>query len=264
MFDSDLNVFYPGGSGGYYFLHSLLLMNQHYCLFGFNNEGVVLTATNDPHPDLRITESTYNNIKDPSWPDYNQYLLNGNCGNAELIDAECKWAFNPEVSPTWYDKELDLVRSYQWNIDPLQWKNTEVPPSNKRTISAACVSRKYRIFYSCNVISHWIGWPGKKILLFTDLETQIRMSMYKRAWLYNNTTSHPISITKGLLKNAKTYNGHRVSADMYRALQYADQVVYLQDYVKSMLNSEDESQKKFTQFWLGLHPADLLRRCNLG
>lgn len=264
MFDSNLNVFYSSGTGGFYFLHSLLFEKKHYCFFDVNKDGILFTAPSDPHPDLRVTVLTYNDIKDPSWPSYEQYYVEGNCGNLELIEAECKWALNPEVSPTWFDKQVELIRSYQWSIDPVRWKNTEIPLFNDKTLTTKCAGRELRIFLVATLIDHWFRYPGKKVVLFTDLKTQLRMLLHKRAWMYNDAEKHPISITKELLRSAKTYNGHTVSANTFEALQHADHVVYLQDFVKSMLsNDASESQREFTRLWLNLHPPSLLQRCNL-
>lgn len=257
MFDSDLNVFYGGGSGGFYFLHCLLMKQQHYCQFPTN-------LTYEHHPDLRLAESDYNNIKDPSWPDYSYYLIHGAASNTELYSAELQWAINPEVIPGWFDRVYKAVHDHNWNINTDRWKSTEVWPNNKGTLHSKCVDRPYKIFFTCNDVDYWQRWPGKKVVLYTDIRTQTRLAMYKKAWKYTNPGKKFLK-TKNNLLSAEYYNGDLVGEKVKIALDQADCAVRLQDFVKSMLNVEStQQQKDFTKFWLSQHSANLLHRCKLG
>lgn len=256
MFDSDLNVFYSGGSGGFYFLHCLLMNQRHFCQF----------PTNIPceyHPGLRLNESSYNNIKDASWPEYSYYLEHGSLTNTELRAAEMQWAKNPEIVPGWFDRVFESVHQQNWKINLAHWKSTEVWPKNQSTFDSSCYQRPYKIFYTCNDFEHWLQWPGKKIVLYTDIKTQTRLSMYKKAGNYVDS-ENTYSKTKNSLKTAKNYRGHLVGKKTMAALEQADHAVFLQDFVKSMLSPESApAQKDFTKFWLSQHPAELLRRSNL-
>ena len=256
MFDSDLNVFYAGGSGGFYFLHCLLMRQQHFCQFPTD-------LTYDYHSDLRLAASSYNNIKDPSWPDYDHYLKHGSESNAELRIAELQWAANPEVVPGWFDRVYQSVHQHNWSINPEHWKATEIWPNNLGTLNSKCVDRLYRIFFTCNDIESWQQWPGKKVVLYTDIRTQTRLAMYKKAWKYINPTKTFFK-TKTSLKSAEYYNGDLVGDKVKIALEQADCTVRLQDFVKSMLSAEsNQQQKDFTKHWLSQHPIKLLRKCNL-
>lgn len=256
MFDSDLNVFYSGGSGGFYFLHCLLLGRQHFCRFP--------TEINfEYHPDLRLSESSYNNIKDPSWPEYSAYVQQSSLKNPELQNAEKQWAINPEVVPGWFDSVFESVHQHNWKINPNHWKSTEIWPNNQGTLNSECDRRPYRIFFTCNDVESWLQWPGKKIVLYTDVRTQTRLAMYKKAWKYT-TAERTYSKTKISLTTAKPYQGHMVWDKALPALEQADSAVLLQDFVKSMLGTEStQAQKDFTEFWLAQHPTQLLRRSNL-
>lgn len=256
MFDSDLNIFYAGGSGGFYFLHCLLLNKQHFCWFDLPTKII-------PHSGLRLRKEDYDNIRDPSWPNYEDYLVHGNQGNSELISAEMQWAYNPEVAPGWFDQQFGAVHSKNWNIDPQAWKSTEVWPINEKTLSSCCADRKYKIFYTPNNLTQWSKLPGRKIVLYTDISTQIRLSMYKKAWKYPNLKT--FSGMKNIRRTSRKYNDCAVDSVVSAALQRADYTVKLQDFVKLMMSdSANEQQRQFTQLWLNHHPADLLRRCGLG
>lgn len=255
MFDTDLNVFYSGGSGGFYFLHCLLMQQQHFCSFP-------VSVKNKRHPALRLGQESYADIADPNWPSYDQYLRQGNQGKLELIQAETQWAMNPEVVPGWFDQAFDSVHQQHWQINTDQWKSTEIWPDNSRTLASACVDRPYRIFFTCNYIEQWLQWPGKKIVLYTDIRTQTRLSMYKKAWKYINP-GQQYSKTKQSLQAAEIYNNDLVGHNVRAALNQADDCVRLQDFVQSML-AGNKQQQAFTDFWLKHHPADLLRKCALG
>jgi hypothetical protein len=218
-------------------------------------------ASHGPHPDLRLSKTSYENIRSSQWPEYDWYFKNGNNNNDELIAAEIQWAQNPEVVPGWFDQQFELIHSHQWNIDPNWWKSTEVWPDNENTLMSKCVDRPYRIFFTCADVNQWLSLPGKKIVLFTDVETQLRLAMYKKAWVYPVTFS---GIKKALRvsKKHKNFNVSRLTSD---ALVYAEESVYLQDFVKEMLSgAATGQQQRFTKQWLSSHPASLLNRCNLG
>lgn len=256
MFDSDLNIFYSGGSGGFYLLHCLLLKKQHFCWFPYHCE-------HGHHAQLRLAQTDYNNIKGPSWPTYKNYVLQGCQSNAELKAAEIQWAHNAEVIPNWADQQFELVHKHQWNINTAQWKSSEVWPVNANTLTSASVDRPYRIFFVCNDTAQWLTLPGKKIVLYTDVKTQIRLSMYKKAWRFANA-ENTVSTAKTIIRCAKDYKGCLVSENTFRALEQADHAILLQDFVGDMLSKSSSSrQHQFTQQWLDSHPIGLLRKCRL-
>lgn len=256
MFNSDLNIFYSGGSGGFYFLHCLLLRKQHFCCFPYHH-------SHGHHAQLRLGQQDYENIKDPSWPRYENYSVLGNQGNKELKDAETQWAYNPEVIPNWANQQFELVHQHNWNLNLQQWKSSEIWPNNERTLNSNCSGRQYRIFFNCNDVEKWLQLPGKKIVLFTDIKTQIRLAMFKKAWLYSNL-ENSISITKSTIRNAKIHKGCLVYHRVFDLVDHAEHTIKLQDFVKDMLsNPVNSDQYRFTQQWLNYHPSDLLDKCSL-
>jgi len=265
MFDSDLNVFYAGGSGGFYFLHCLLLNKQHFCHFP---RQIDITL----HPVLRLEKTDYDNIKtNTQWPSYEEYLILGNAGNPELISAEQQWAFNYEMVPGWFDKQFDVIHSKNWNINPQAWKSTEIWPRNQDTLVRSCTDRKYKIFYTCagviDDVEEWLKWPGKKIVLYTDIRTQLRLAMSKKAWYYYKAKNNQdkINIIKKEIRQSKVYKQCDVGLTAFEALQHADESVKLQDFIKLMSSdAANKQQQQFTHQWLNYHSHDLRRRSQLG
>jgi hypothetical protein len=211
-----------------------------------------------------LGQQDYENIKDTSWPTYENYCVLGNQGNKELKDAETQWACNPEIIPNWSNQQFELVHQHNWNINTQSWKSSEIWPDNERTLASNCCDRQYRIFFNCNNVEKWLQMPGKKIVLFTDIKTQIRLAMFKKAYIYNNL-ENSISITKSMIRNAKKYKGCMINRSVFDLLDHADHVVKLQDFVQDMLrNPFNTDQRRFTQQWLKYHPLDLLGKCGLG
>lgn len=218
MYNTDLNIFYSGASGGFYLLHCLLMQGMHHSWFP------------------KLTDDD----------------------NFKSIEKRQ----NIETAPGSFEKNFQLVHTHQWNLKLDQWKSTEVWPVNSKTRMTTCVDRPYKIFLTCNRVAEWLTFPGKKIVLFTDVRTQIRFAMYKKAWEYNKPST--FSRTKNILRTAKKYKEYDVSAAAFNALVHADQSIYLQDFVKEMSSKiATNQQQNFTRHWLSNHPDMLLDRCGL-
>lgn len=86
------------------------------------------------------------------------------------------------------DMSHDLANIIQqhWNIqDHAQWKKTEIWPNNKITHQ---LTADHKIYFHCNPeIDRWTNIQGTKLLLFTDLRSQLILAKYKNAWMYITT-----------------------------------------------------------------------------
>lgn len=76
---------------------------------------------------------------------------------------------------------------HQWNItDHASWKMGEVWPDNHLTENS---SIQNKVYFSCNPDASF--WPfharGSRLVLYTDLRSQLLMSRYKNADLYAHT-----------------------------------------------------------------------------
>jgi hypothetical protein len=217
----DLNIFYYGGSGGFLFLHLLLLSGNYTCHFHHEN----------------ISLNSYQ---------------------------------------SWFLFFKKVVYKNQWNIGP-EWKNTESWPIN--SVTQTMDLGKQKIYFTCNQIEQWESLPGKKVFLYTDLRTELRLAWYKKAFAYYKkwykdeivTTTEAIRRTKLAIRNAEVIDGEIYTKGVQRAMEQADVKISLKDLVNNpgaaLLNNFDlsinESQQTHIDNWINLHPVQLLSKTNL-
>ena len=152
-----------------------------------------------------MSESSYQQIRDPDWPDYEQYYENFDQFDLELrqeLDEQhSNWADNLQSLPGWVDYQHNYILKKQWNIvNSKHWKSAEYWPDNLQTEKKICIDRKNKIYYTCNNVDTWNQFPGKKIDIFTDIHSQIRLSSFKNAkWFLDNQVR--IDKVKELLKS---------------------------------------------------------------
>jgi hypothetical protein len=242
--NQDINLFYSGGSGGFFCLHLLLLTEYFYCIFD-----------NDKH-------------------DFEEIFQN------------------------------------QWNIKSIPtWKTSEIWPNNSATAKSN-ITRK--IYFTCNKERDWEQFPGTKIVLYTDIETQCFLAKTKRAnWFVNRTDKQftetynnirgynwpdcnsikefdnlpqhikdecinnfyffpPTDLkVNPMLNNSLYYNEDKVYADLIKnqVFSRADIVVKLQDLIKTkgevlfnQLGIKGNSKsEEFVEQWLTKHTEEQLR-----
>ena len=280
--NNDLNIFYSGGSGGFYLLHYILLFKKHWCNFHHSAEFnlKLLDVVSRQYPEsklnkLRLTEQAYNNCAAADWPDYQHYYHNYPQGIADSVVAELKnlhqqWAYNVSALPGGFDLEFDLIRQHQWNVDvAANWKHNEHFPVNDITAQSNLSDRPHKVFFTCNFIDEWLKYPGKKVVIYTDIQSQLELSKSKKSFIYNTFGDEEAEQrSKKMIEFALPYNEHTVFKPVVeQALPAADHVIYLQDLIRNpeqVLNIDITQQHKdFTQQWLGLHSDALLSSIGL-
>lgn len=135
--------------------------------------------------------------------------------------------FNQPDRPT-FKVNYDEIRKYLFSErDHNDWKKTELPPDN---IMTAKIKNKNfnRIFFSMNFPEKWDLYAGKKVLVYTDLKTQVRLSWYKKAfWFIGKNDNYDLFIkeAKEILSNNKNlyYN------PVYELFEKADILIKFQD-----------------------------------
>jgi hypothetical protein len=272
MLNQDLNIFYFGGSGGFYFLHYLLLYNKHYVCFNTNSSIRQNFLKSSPDLNrLRLRDVDYANCRDPSWPEYEFYYKNFDqldlSLQQELSELHYQHALNLENLPGWFDYQLSLVIKHQWQINQTAWKSTETWPINDSTIANCPVDRDYKLYYTCNDIDQWLTYPGKKIVLYTDIWSHIRLSSYKKAWKFQFDNYLYKSKIRSLIESSVEFHHDQCYEELYKAIEPSDQQVKLQDFV---CNPEritgimpNAAQLELRSKWLNNHPVDLLKRCQV-
>jgi len=81
------------------------------------------------------------------------------------------------------NNQLDTVLAHQWNIsDHSKWKYNETWPDNNKTFS---MPGSPKLFFYCNhPVLQWAQLSGIKLLVYTDLASQLALSNYKKSWMH--------------------------------------------------------------------------------
>ena len=233
---------YFGASGGFFALWHILLGTDYNCV-------------------LTNTAQAYEDIKGESWPAINE-LPETILKLSDEIQEELtnRQEFKLIVEQTMENRK-DGHRSIdskfykqQWNIneDRSKWKETEKWPTNHLTQKS---SFKNKLFFRCNPSPKDIIQDADiKILVYTDIETQIMLAKSKRAmWYQNNDTDPQLKTTK--------FNGCKVYWRIDEIVKFTDYQICLQDIVKTqgqaLLDIFNEKVNKNNIFhnnmWLNLH-----------
>lgn len=256
---------YSGGAGGFLLFHLILLEQLHDVdlqVHPFHVKKFLALNPSFFHK-LRISEEFYNSIKEDSFPDYQEYYKNYSSFDKKTMDKLIRHHIrnpaNVNDFPEWRDFVLDEVIESQWNITNVEeWKWGEYWPIN----SPDFIPRpgRNRLFLSVNEYDEWMQFPGVKLFLYTDIHTQTRMALKKRAhWFYRPATadSHMnYSFIKSKLKENELYNGIKVHKDAIQCLTNADQTILLQNLLADPTSvglSNNNRQQELIDHWINLH-----------
>jgi len=239
----NAQLVYFGGSGGFFALWHILLGTDYNCV-------------------LTNTYQAYEDIKGENWPAISDlpisiFELSNEIQN-ELTDNQ-EWKLiveqtmeNRNNSPRSIDSKFYKP---QWNVneDRAKWKETEKWPTNKLTQDS---SFSNKLFFNCNPKKENIIQDcDKRILLYTDIETQMMLAKSKRAWLYLLSADND-----EILKTTK-FNGCEVLRKVDQFAKITDYQICLQDVVKTQgqalldIFNENVNQDNIfhNNMWLNLH-----------
>jgi hypothetical protein len=163
-------------------------------------------------------------------------------------------------------EDFESVFHKQWTIqDPARWKSSETWPNNAATAGAQTNLRK--LFLHCNGGPGWDQHSGSKVLLYTDIETQLAMAEYKKAWCFHPDfvgTRDQTQVREAVIKDSVEIKGKLCWREVADKWTIANQTVYLQDIVSdcevflNSLNLEYTSQHaQFVDQWVNLHPVEI-------
>ena len=228
---------YFGGSGGFFALWHILLSTDYRCSLGQHN-----------------WHNSYNDIKGEDWPELPSVTdfpdsmveeLSSNSNWQEIVDNLVD-SFKPLTNNS-------LTYQQHWNIkDRSRWKSTEIWPENDVTQKS---DYKHKLFFVCNPsVRDVLLEADKKILLYTDYDTQDLLSKNKNAWKHINGFNPTKSKTT-------KFNGCEVYYEVAEIAEYTDYQVKLQNIVTSqgqaLLDIFDvtinDSNISHNNMWLDLH-----------
>ena len=169
----------------------------------------------------------------------------------------------------------DSIRNYAFTKpNHNRWKDTELFPDNNLTLKFKKIENK--IFYTVNDFENWFNYPGKKVLVYTDLYSQIRLNWYKKTkffyYLENKyEVFYPIA-KKILLNNKINNNNSELHFEINEAIKFADIKVKFQNLLTTK-NLEVELNKfncdisqeniDFMNYYVKLHPPKLLKKIGI-
>jgi hypothetical protein len=245
---------YFGGSGGFFALWHILLGTDFNCDF----------RTDKQFYKQLENKNAYNDIRGSSWPAYNnlpesidalpmsiQQELDTNNGWHGIVERVIEDRTKPAITN-------EHVYKQHWTVskDRKDWKKTEVTPNNELTSKSVY---NHKLFFECNPTVHQLqeGNYNKKILLYTDYETQDMLAKNKNAWI------HP----PGNVRTAD-YNGINVYYRVAEIAKHATHTILLQDIVKTngqaLLNAFDTNTNvlnlSHNDMWLNLHTNEEKQR----
>lgn len=260
IFDTqqDLNIFYSGGSGGFILLHLLLLKRRHLIIF------------NDYLSYNWYCNWVQGRLDDPEFRTYIDQNIALN--DSDILDNP-KNIFQYKLnSMECYENYLQVVRDFyktlvddviinqvlpsQWNPNRPNWKHSEVWPNNAMTGDFVDSGDFNKIFFTCNNVKSWQRLPGHKVLLYTDIKSQVRLCWFKKAkWFVNCKT--PLVSHRPLLRRLFSRPTHKAK----EAWSHASSRITLQELINNSSWRGDEVE--LIKQWKQQHPKLLLHKIGI-
>jgi len=282
----DLNILYFGGSGGFLFLHLLLLSDQYWCSVTTDlYDRWIEHARLDPKlqayvmDHVKLPESDYTAVKLPSWPTYEQYLDTSNHlldGQKQLLECLLTSLTNNKIrsqvaNDHWPELVEEMIK-LQWSPRD-SWKSSELWPNNIDTISNPAPAVYHKIYYTCNDVQDWTALPGYPVILWTDLKTNIRMSWFKSAgWFFNWAKDKCWSQAKSILTTCSVeVDGKVLHQDLAQVWNHPTAIkIRLQDLVNNPIKTlslfgvkYNERHHALIKLWKKQHPDMLLNKSGI-
>jgi len=92
-------------------------------------------------------------------------------------------SYRCKFSDNGINNDLDLIFHNHWNINNCDdWKKTEIYPNDDETLNS---NIEKKVFFHCNPSSNTFNTQsGYRIILYTDLDTQYKLSFLKKAFYF--------------------------------------------------------------------------------
>lgn len=254
---------YFGGSGGFFALWHILLGTDYYCC-------------------LTNADQAYNDIRGQSWPEISELpttifdlldIVQEELTNNQEWKAIVEEIIENKNSEEWksiLEQSMENNNSgprstnssfykSQWDVskDRSRWKETEKWPNNKWTQKSNFPNKLF--FHHNPTVEDIRADCNKKILLYTDIETQTMLAKNKNAWVYSGLSREEMEL-KGIKQTTK-FNNIEVYYKVDEIAKYTDYQIRLQDVVstqgQALLDVFDstinESNIYHNNMWLNLH-----------
>lgn len=252
------NIGYRGGSGGFLFLHFLLLSDQCYNdIFDNIDFPDVIAQQWNISDHQRWKASEY-------WP--NNFKSINNDSSLTKISYFC----NPTVEEFFQKKQLlDTVIIGYNNVKDPDWPAVE---SLKDFVNLPnwIYDEIYNTLDCKNTLGYLKGQADlKHIWLYTDFNSQNELAYYKKAYFYHKQPSR--EKIQDFEDKTEIWNGISVDKNAVHFLNHSHIQIKLQDLVNSpdslidhgLIKQVNQKQHNLLKHWKSLHPPELLNKIGI-
>ena len=171
-----------------------------------------------------------------------------------------------------YDKDFgQKLMAEQFNIKDLRsWKHREHWPDNPATLASA--TGKPKLFMTSSDERDWLRYPGKKIFLYTDYRTHLRLASSKRAFWFARQESPTLGYIKRAIKNVsdgllKEVHATKVFTEKNGGITVRWQDVLtpkgLIDFFDKLGLKSNQDNMRFLEDYIKLHPKPFLDKLGI-
>lgn len=259
----NVDVFYYASSGGLFAAWHLLEGTNLNCAFHIQ-DGIV--AKNNLHQVW--AEKKWHELFGFEYPDELVYAENKPLPTVKYNPAFADWA---ELLIRTRNHKFTFQDIYNWEWDKhdnrVFWKHTENPPHTEYTKILNC---KNKLFLTCNPTVQDVkeSQADVKILLYTDLESQVALGQYKGV-LWKDLRYRPWLKPKDI--PSAQYANDIVFYKVPECAKYCSHVIKLQDVIKTKGGAlteifefnPNDANLKHNQLWLSLHSNNILDKIGI-
>lgn len=252
------NIGYRGASGGFLFLHFLLLSEQYYADIFDNTDLAQVVAKQwniADHHEWKNTEF---------WP--NNYKSINDSSNLNKVTYFC----NPTTDEFFKKKQLfDVIVGSYNNIKDTSWP--VITSAADFAMLPNWIYQEVCSTLNCtNLLTHFADQLNtKSVWLYTDFDSQNELAYYKKAYHYYNQPG------KEKIQNyadcTDTWHNLEVDKKAVYFLNHSDIQIKLQDLVNSpdslidhgLIDHVNQKQHDLLKHWKSLHPPELLNKIGI-
>ena len=240
-------VGYRGGSGGFIFLHFLML-SEEWSSHGYHY--------NDQYPDFdSIVKHQWNITNHNLWKQ-NEVWASNYMALATKSDLKKSLFYCNPCKLSFYNRDFDLFRTWcHDSIKDRNWPSVTTIDEFDTIPSAECYIKS-----SINLI-----W------LYTDIESQNELSYFKKAYFYYSKPAREKIINFHNCELSQTWNNQLVDRQAVYFLENSSIQIKLQDWINDpgwliqhgLLDRINQKQVDLLTHWKKLHPAELLQKIGI-
>jgi hypothetical protein len=249
---SDLYLGYCGGSGGFILLHLLLCSGDFFVDFadGRNFDDVL--------------ESQWQITKSHLWKSTEAWPDRWNTIWADSPLPRIYFYCNPAPG-TYFEQPQHYILEAYGAVKDGSWP--DIHSFEDYTRLSQRIKEECEIQHKLSPLVRYYSGSKKFVWIYTDVQSQIELSFYKKAhWYYRNPT-----LPKHDLQAHGIYRDCLVDIEAMPFLPYCDVKLRLQDVIsdpevlvhQGLIKLVNTQQRQLIHKWLSLHPPELLEKIGL-